>query len=406
MRLLIDARKAGDGGIGVYLDNLISGLSELRADGIINIECVLLVAPLGSSSDTDLRETVSRWAEHWECIEECAGKYSISEYFDLARRHRSLLKRVDLFHSPHYTLPFFLPVPKIVTIHDVIHLQYPERLATRLVAGPLIRSAVRRADAIVTVSARSQQTLSQYVGGGTAPIYVVPNAVTERFFPTTGAESRQRAAQFQQPYCLFLGSDRLHKGFDMLLECWTRLLSTVDQPLADSIELVVLGSRFAGQARAEVARRGLKGRVRFLGQVSAAALPQLYHGAEAVVVSSREEGFGLPALEAMASGTTLVSTPLPSVREICGDAAWYSDTFDGEALCRALDAALRAGALRQEKQQLGIERAREFSVSSKARQTCAIYEAVLRGCGRVKGSVWTETTHQSQPRLRTASGVG
>ena len=419
VRLLIDARKAGDGGIGVYLDNLITGLIQLQAEGTIAIECFLLVPPVdpgvhsdeaGASSDSaavDRRAIIERWATHCTCIEESAGKYSIAEYFTLAYRHRALFRNIDLFHSPHYTLPFFLPMPRVVTIHDVIHLQYPESVATRLFAGPLIRSAARRAEAIITVSTRSRQTLLQYTHGAPGGIYVVPNAVSNHYLVEESVLPHPSAQEtaIRKPYCLFLGSDRLHKGFDLLLESWERLLSTVDQPLAETIELVVTGSHFDNESRALVSDHGLEGRVRFVGAVPAKDLPHLYRHAEAVIISSREEGFGLPALEAMASGTTVVSTPLPSIREICGEAAWYSDEFDGEALCKAIDDALRSRRVRAEKRALGLKRAKEFSVSSQALKTCLIYETVLCGNRCIDRSIWNKSTDRTKQRLRIASGA-
>jgi len=380
VRVLLDARKLGDGGIGIYIENLVDGLLELAREDIADISLCLLVSPTSQFGNEDKvgNEALARWANEVEFSTERSGKYSVGEYLTLARSQEEALARSDIFHSPHYTLPFQLEVPSVVTIHDAIHVTHSESFLKGGAGKRLIRSAMRRASALITVSNYSADVLKSISARHARNVCVIPNAVpldaettddmavpsflASRFFASRGASSR---------YCLFLGSDRAHKGFDELLTAWTLL----DEFACD---LVLVGDRYSEASKARVRELGLQEKLHFVGAQSRRELWALIRNATALCVPSRVEGFGLPALEAMASGVSVVCSPAPALREVCGSTAWYAESFHPKSFADALSACLSAGREKIAREEQGVQRAAEFSRERHARATVEVYERVLK----------------------------
>ena len=365
MHILLDARKLGDGGIGVYLQNLIDGLLALRRSGEVSFELSLLVGPAQKASQSD--------SSGVRYIEERAGKYSLAEYLLLARRHRNLITPETLYHAPHYTLPFGLGCRSVVTIHDTIHLSHPSRMLNPLLAQPMIGSALRRADRVITVSEFSRGELRRNFPKVRARIEVVANgcqaAFREKLDERRVAEVRLRHG-VSAPYCLFVGNAKRHKGGAELLEAW-RLLGF---EFGDSRpQLVIVGGDFANRFRAEAgAACGERG-VRFLSGLATADLVALTQGAVASLLPSRIEGFGLPALEALAMGTPVVCSPAPAIRELCEQNAWYAENFSARAFADAVAKVIRdphGAALKAER---GRQRSAAFTAERMARETWAVY---------------------------------
>lgn len=369
--VLLDARKLGDGGIGIYIENLVDGLLTLRKQEALRLELCLLVEP-GFESDLRL-EALQRWREEVSFHVEKAQKYSASEYLRLSYSQRELLKRVDIFHSPHYTLPYRLGIPSVVTIHDAIHVTHAEHLGQRIVGKRLINSAMRRASSVITVSNHSASVLRSLFPRVRTPLRVVPNAVPQ----DVTLEARRDAAGYMcargvaPTYCVFLGSDRPHKGYESLLTAWTLL----DQEAPD---LVLVGDRYSAKSRARVAELGLSSKAHFVGALSRRELLGLLRGAAALCIPSREEGFGLPALEAMASGVSVVCTPNPALREVAGDAAWFAESFYPRDVAAALLECLKAGEEKESRIREGERRARSFLATEQARATAEVYQSVLQ----------------------------
>ncbi len=373
MQILLDARKLGDGGIGVYLQNLVDGLLALREAGELSFELTLLVAPTLLAKSSNASVASPRWSGI-EYVAERAKKYSFTEYFLLAGRHRQRLSPQSLFVSPHYTLPFGLPCASVVTVHDCIHLSHPSRFWNPSVARLLIGSALRRATRAITVSNFSRAELARYFPA--AKVDVVPNGCKpifrERFDERKLAEARLRLG-VSAPYCLFVGNAKVHKGFAELYEAW-RLVSLEfgDQ----RPQLVVVGSFSATQRTAAVASFGERG-VKFLSGLSVEELAALTQGAVASLLPSQIEGFGLPALEALAMGTPVVASPAPALREVCEEHAWYASDFSGRAFAEAISKLIRdphGAALKAER---GRQRSLRFSNERMARESWAVYCGAL-----------------------------
>lgn len=376
MRILIDIRKLGDGGIGVYIENLIDGLLASSDD----LELSLLVDPRIVHEKVaplfgEYSGVISRWKERAELISEKAPKYSLSEYFGIGRRHRRLISQLDLYHSPHYTLPFHLGVPSIVTIHDVIHINRPEHWLHRPLATTLIRSAMTRARAVITVSATSKEQLRALSPQQDHKVHVVPNAVRRGLGFAEKAELseyRQRKMLQSSPMILFVGSDRPHKGLDILLDAFSQFRSEFS-----GATLLLVGERYGPRTRSLLHQHGLEPHVRLLGSVRTAELGMLYQLSDLVAVPSREEGFGLVALEALSCGRSVVCSPALSLREVCRDAAWYAEDHSAQSFYQALYTAWMEKDKGLEKIRKGKLRAQNFSREAIAAETLEIYERAV-----------------------------
>ncbi len=372
INLLLDARKLGDGGIGVYIENLIDGLLELEGERVESLRLTLLVGAERQTADSPLK----RWAGPVELVYEPSKKYSLSEYFSLAKRNRELLQRMDIFHSPHYTLPFFLGIKSVVTVHDIIHITHPDTPLHRPVANMLIQSALKRAAHIITVSESSHREVRERLVGVDTPISIIPNALRPGFSPRTEAENRDFIESQELPphFCLFVGSDRPHKGFKELLYGWAKLRETWAEPPV----IVAVGGRFSERTKKLVLKLGLERFVYFYGEASSEQLSRLYAAAEAVIIPSRQEGFGLVALEAMASGAPLICSPVQSLKEVCGGCAWFMQGLGSKEIADCVTSVFGNDLMRRKKVAAGLERALEFSRRGVALATYEVYRDVLR----------------------------
>lgn len=388
MRILLDARKLGDGGIGRYVENLVDGLLELRQSGEISFSLTMFVSPAALCGDRVLDERLRRWQGKVRFIPESARKYSLDEYLGLSLRQRHELRNHDLFHSPHYTLPFFVGAPSVVTIHDLIHITAPETIYHRPLGKRLIGSALARAEHVITVSEDSKLTLQRFFPDTTTPVTVIPNALSSVFVRQSEYDVNQFCVARALPrrFILFVGSDRPHKGFREMIGA----MSILAEEGGDCPELLVVGERFSPSSKLLCDQPGLSSRVHFLGSVTDDNLTLLYSGAQAVVIPSRLEGFGLVALEAMACGAPLVCTPVPSLTEICGEYAVWTIGFSSESLAQALGYLLHNGRESAARAAQGMERASMFSRQAAARSTWGIYDSLARCAGReVSGRVWS-----------------
>jgi glycosyltransferase involved in cell wall biosynthesis len=270
--------------------------------------------------------------------------------------------RPAVTHFQHVVAPGYAR-PAVVTIHDLSFERDPKLMGfrDRFFFRTMVPRSVRRADRVVAVSERTKQDLIERYGVAGDAISVISNGVDEGFSPDGPARDGA-------PYLLFVGA--LHARKDPLGAIEALALADSD------LRLVLVGpdKGAATEARRLVARLGLGSRVEFAGHVEQPALAALYRGAAALVFPSRYEGFGLPVLEAMASGTPVVATSAGAVPEVAGGAAVLVEPGDPVGLARGIERAL---ADRDRLVQAGLERARLYSWTETARRTLATYRELL-----------------------------
>ncbi len=259
--------------------------------------------------------------------------------------------------SPANLAPLALGSRNVVVIHDVAALRHPEAYGRFYSAYQrrLLPAIARRAALVLTVSEFSRRELADLLGVSPDRIEVVPNGADERFSPTADATAARKQLRLERPYVLAVGTASARKNLHVLGEAAARLERA-------GAELVVAGSQ-RGYLRGAEAVPG-----RRLGYVDDALLPGLYAGARALAMPSVHEGFGLPALEAMASGTPVVAADRGALPETCGDAALLVEP-EPRAFADALERVTSDDALRERLRSAGVERAAGFSWERTARRT-------------------------------------
>jgi len=367
MRVAIDARKLHDFGIGTYIRNLLRHLARLDRES----EFVLLVG------DGDL-EIAAPLGPNFRAVLERSPNYSIREQLQIPwALHR---ERPDVFHAPHYVLPFGVRCRSVVTIHDCIHLMFPQYLPNRMAyayARMSIWNAARKSSRILTVSEASKRDILHFFDVPPSKIEVVHNAIDERFWnrPDEGDVSRVRERyQLTSRFVLYVGNIKPHKNLVRLIEAF----DLVRKRGIDDVKLLIIGDEISKlpALRRAVHSHKLHKEVRFLGYVRDETLAILYRLASAFAFPSLYEGFGLPALEAMASGTPVVTSNVSSLPEVAGGAAVLVDPYNVEAIADGLLQVLSDPALAADLSRRGLIRARDFSWERSVARTHEIYRQV------------------------------
>jgi glycosyltransferase involved in cell wall biosynthesis len=368
VRIAIDARKLRDYGIGTYVRNLLRYLS--RQDQ--TTEYVLLCR----EQDSDI---AAELGENFRLVAEPAPPYSIREQIavpvDLRR------EGVDLFHAPHYVLPPLTPCRSVVTIHDCIHLRFPQYLPNRIsyaYARGSLWYATHRSSRVLTVSEASKRDILRYFRVPESKISVIYNAIDERFGEPPDEEEVGRVReryQLSDPFVLYAGNIKPHKNLERLIEAFHMLR----RDGLDHVKLLIIGDEISKYAtlRRAVHRLKLHKHVRFFGFVADRTLAVLYRLAGVFVFPSLYEGFGLPPLEAMASGTPVITSNVSSLPEVVGDAALLIDPYEPDAIAHAMRRVLTEPALRDDLRARGFARAREFSWDRSVARVREIYHQVL-----------------------------
>jgi glycosyltransferase involved in cell wall biosynthesis len=276
-----------------------------------------------------------------------------SQEWRMASSLPRLLGRVRpaLAHFQH-SLPLRCPCPAVLTVHDLSFERDSSVMSRRdrLVFRTVVPRSARRAALVLAVSRRTRADLVELYRMPPERIVVTPHGVDPIFRPAAAAENGR--------YLLFVGAVQARKNP-------LAALRAADEA---GLPLVVVGPAKDAALAGELVRRGATVR----GWVEKGELAELYRGAAALLLPTRYEGFGLPVLEAMASGTPVVATPDPALREVAGDAAVYAEA---DELAGAVQSAL---SRRAELVSAGLERARLFSWAETARLTADAYRAALR----------------------------
>jgi glycosyltransferase involved in cell wall biosynthesis len=272
-----------------------------------------------------------------------------------------LLRRLGtgLVHT-QYVLPLRVPCPGVVTVHDLSFARQPELMGRkdRLIFRALVPRAVRRAARVLTVSERTKRDLVEVYGVPADRVVVTPNGVDPAFHPSrSGSPKNPSNSLLQGSYVLAVGAIQRRKN----------QLAALEAARANGLPLVLVGPHKDAALAEELRRRG----ARVEGYVDTERLAELYRGAACLVQASSFEGFGLPVVEAMASGTPVVAVREPALVEVTGDAAVVVDESDlAEGVKRAL-------AERERLVAAGLERARGFTWRAAAERTLTVYREIL-----------------------------
>jgi len=368
VRIAIDARKLHDYGIGTYVRNLLRQLSRLDPDSAIHVICRPGDAARVAEFGPNLSPVPTR-----------PEPGAVADQFVVPATLRRLGTQV--YHTPHAMLPVARTCPAVVTVHDCVNLTFPQYAPGRIAQGltkARMWSALHRSARILTVSEASKRDVLCFFDVPAAKIAVIPNAIDDRFSQPPSAEEVQRVReryQLHEEFVLYAGNVRPHKNLVRLIEALQQLR---ESSRFEALKLVIIGdeiSRYPTLRRA-VHRLKLHKHVRFFGFVPDRTLAVLYRLATVFVFPSLYEGFGLPPLEAMASGTPVVTSNLSSLPEVVGDAALLINPYDPAEIAEGMRQALTDEALRARLVASGQARVKAFSWETSVRRVLEIYREV------------------------------
>lgn len=367
-RIGIDARKLNDFGIGTYIENLVKHLGEIDRQN----RYVLFVNSVSSNA-------LEQLPDNFEVVVDRSPGYSAREFLGLSWKLWRL--KLDLYHATHYVLPALVPCRTVVTIHDIIHLLYPEFLPNRLAliyAKRMIRHSLERGDRIISVSKNTKIDLMDYFHTDGAKIQVIYSGVSDVYrkrVPEVEAAACRRRLELDEPYLLFVGNPKPHKNLDNVVKAFARAIQIHEF----GARLVCVGGRpgteFKIRQRAELL--GISNRLVWLGHVDKEDLPAIYQGATLFLYPTLYEGFGLPVIEAMASGIPVITSNTSALKEIAEGYAHLVDPLDIEQMAAAIALSMREPKYRAELARKGLERAASFQWTETAAATLQVYREVL-----------------------------
>lgn len=306
--------------------------------------------------------------------------YEISRFF-MQRRFQKGIRRhpVDIYHEPNY-IPYRFDGPTVITVHDLSHIRYAhmhpvERV--RIMNKLLPRAVDAASEIIVDSDFVGREVIDQY---GVTPekVHAIHLGVSQEYRPRPDEEIAGRLERYSvvpRSYILAVGTLEPRKNLIQAIDAYVGLPETIRKVTP----LVIAGMKgwLNKQLEARIRQYETCGQVRWLGYVPAEDLPLLYSGATLLVYPSLYEGFGLPVLEAMASGIPVITSNRASLPEVAGDVGLMVDPEDIDGMRTSMlrliddrDEAARLGAL-------GIDRARQFTWQACAQKTLGVYRRAV-----------------------------
>lgn len=285
--------------------------------------------------------------------------------------------RGTVYHAVEYAQPLVARVPVVVTVHDLIPFLFGDEYRWMRRERLLALRLLRRADAVVAVSRSTAEDAVRIAGVDPSRVTVIHHGVDERFRPARPdgvvAVRRRVGLLADEPYLLSVGVLDAHKRLPLLLDVVGRLRR--DHP----VRLVVAGAQaeYLPRVRDAIAAAALDDAVLLAGHLAAGDLVALYSGASCVLVSSAYEGFGLPVVEAMASGAPVIAFANSAIPEVCGDAGILVEDGNAAAMAAAASSLLDDPRERGRRVDAGRSWATGFTWERSARAHLEVYRRVL-----------------------------
>lgn len=366
MRFAVDAHAIGRHLTGneVYVRNLLNGFARLDRES----EFITYLS----------MEDAEAWVPSRFPVRRIAGNPFIRLGCDFALQLRR--DRAELLHV-QYTAPLGCPVPVVVNVHDVSFLEHPEYFpfcrAQQL--RLTVRHTIHKAARILTGSKFSRDSIARAYSLDPDRISVVPNAAAECFHPVR----REAAFSYMQerfgiaaPFVLSVGDLQPRKNHVGLIEAFARLIQARPN-LPHHLVLAGKETWFARRVRDAAKHSGVADRIRFLGFVSDDDLLHLYNACDLFCFPSFYEGFGLPVLEAMASGAAVACSNTSAIPEVADSAALLFNPYNPDEITRAMLDLIQHRELRARMCRLGVQRAAKFNWRNTAKETLEVYYDVL-----------------------------
>lgn len=356
MNLTFDARMLRSSGIGRFIRHSISGLARKG-------HTLTLVGEPESLRDFCRQEEVKARIVSWT-----APIYGLAEQAGAGKFRRD--PSDTLIHAPQFNYPLLGPGPDVVTIHDLIQLQFPQWFsrAKGTVLKMMLNQLQGRVQRIHCNSRTTADSIRQFFPAVASKTRVVYLGVEE---PPSTLDDPGISA----PYFLYVGNLKSHKNVEGLITAFARWREAGGQE-----RLVIVGKDYSGMALQERARKErVASFIDWRGEAEPCQLWGLYAGATALIQPSFWEGFGFPPLEAMKCGTPVIASTAGSLPEILQDKALFFDPYKGEELVQAMKKISQDGILRQELGEVGKRHAAGFTWQKTVDGLEALYREILAG---------------------------
>lgn len=359
--LCIDLRWIDSSGVGTYIKGILPGIVQQLPD----------VSIVGLGDSARLKSFAWSQGGNVRLVDCRAARYSLAEQFALPR---AIPANTNLFFSPYYTIPLRYSGRLAVTVHDLSHMVVDEIVSNwkkRTYAQVMFRALRRRAAVIFTVSQFTRDELLRVTGDLSEQEIVV----THLGISGEWGRARETSGSRERPYFVCVGNIKPYKNIGRLVEAFLKVAQHIPH------ELVIIGQSeglITGESPQFFERLRTAGdRIRMMGFVSDDELRSLVGHAQALVMPSLYEGFGLPPLEAMAAGVPAVVSCAGSLPEVCGDAALYFDPLSVEEMAKCLLEIASNTALCNQLAEAGKKRAKCFTWESCACRTATALRACL-----------------------------
>lgn len=361
-------------GSGQYIRRLLHQLVKVAPD----LQLTLILPP-GVNQVDDVPENVS-------LLTTSGPGGDIGKVIFEQRTYPRMVAQVnaDIAHVPYWGAPLSSPARLVTSVLDVIPVAIPEysrgfkaRLYTSLVS-----TSARGSAHIITLSEASKRDITEYLNIPPDDITVTYLAADPAFHPRLGSERDPAVREkynLPDEFVLGIGGFDLRKQFDQLLLAYTYIVQAegANYPLVLAGREPEWGTAMFPDLRKYADDLGISEHIQWIGAIDEADKPSLYRLARVFVFPSRYEGFGLPLLEAMASGTPVVANEVSSLPEIAGDGAFLVEPGSPSKMAGAILALLEQEPLRQTLINAGLARATHFSWRKTAQQTLDVYERVM-----------------------------
>ena len=374
----IDARSADSprSGIGNYTTHLISELARL--DSEFQLLLIRRANPQASPSlDIDSKVRVESYRGDTKSVSTLGLGISLAK----------VLRNVDLYHSPADIVPLGLPCPWVVTLHDLMWVETPELcssfLPVRLVNSLWYRwnfsRSVPGAASIIAISRATADAIARVYPQQRDKVHVVHHGVDHERYSSKEQKPRSLLDPYLprgMRYSLIVGQGSPYKNHLGMVRAFAEAMKDRSD---HKLVLVRRFSRVDKEMHTLLERPEVKQKLISVPFVPDDVLLALYQHAHMLLFVSHNEGFGLPALEAMALGTPVLASTAPAVVEVTGEGALHVSSTDPSSMARGIVALDSDEALRERLQKAGLQRSREFSWKRAAEQTLAAYRSALRG---------------------------
>lgn len=353
MKIAIDARMYNESGIGRYIRNLIRNLQIIDKKNDYFI--LHLKSDIKYSGNFNKINVDFRW-------------YGLTEQIKLPKLLSSISP--DLVHFPHFNVPIFYYGKYVVTIHDLIHQHFSMQRSTthgslvyklkQIGYEKVFKTAIKNSQKILVPSNFVKKQLTDNYRINKEKIIVTPEAVDNKL------SKIKTSKKIDFPYIFYIGNAHPHKNIEGLIKAFLILKKK------HNIKLVLAGGEhyFWQRIKQEYKVDGIV----YTGHISDGELVSYYKNALCFVMPSKEEGFGIPLLEAMSMGCPVVSSNAGSLPEVGGDAAIYFDPANINDMTQKITKVLYDEKLRQNLIQKGLQRVEAFSWKRLAEQTLEVYE--------------------------------